>query len=116
MGSILNGAFGGNSDYQATGVPDMTDALIQSRANYGRTFAQQLQLQQMLQDDAANGSQLAQNQLTQATDQNIAQQQGLISSQKGINPAMAGRVASQNAGNINQQAANQSAQLKYGTQ
>lgn len=49
------------------------------------------------------------DQLQQTTDQNIAQNAGFIASQKGLNPALAARMAGQNAGMMNQQAAGQAA-------
>lgn len=48
-------------------------------------------------------------QLQQTTDQNIAQNAGFVASQKGINPALAARLAGQNAGQMNQAAAGQAA-------
>jgi hypothetical protein len=58
------------------------------------------------------GPSLVQNQLQQATDQNLAQQQALAASARGGNSGMAQRIAAQNAGNIQQQAAQQSAGLR----
>lgn len=79
--------------------------------------AQQLQgVEGQEQNLATNGSALAKNQLTQATGQNIQNASGMVSSQKGLNPALAARQASQNATSANQSAANQSAQLQAQTQ
>lgn len=50
-----------------------------------------------------------QAQLTNATNNAISQSSGLVSSQKGINPAMAARLAGQNAASQTQASANQSA-------
>lgn len=69
-----------------------------------------------LQQQAQNGSALAQNQLTAATGQNIQQQSGMLSSTKGLSPALAARQASENATSANQTAGNQSAQLQAQTQ
>lgn len=62
-----------------------------------------------LQNYATNGSDLARQQLQQATNQNVANATGVIASAKGINPAMAAREAGQNAAQAGQQAAGQSA-------
>ncbi len=56
--------------------------------------------------------QLAQNQLQQATNQNVQQAAGLAASQKGMNPALAARQILNQTGAINQGAANQAAQLQ----
>lgn len=69
-----------------------------------------------LQQQQKNGSALAQSQLTQATGQNIQNAAGMVSSQKGLNGALAARQASENATSANQQAGNQSAQLQAQTQ
>lgn len=73
----------------------------------------QMQLMGQLQDRASGGGpSVAQNQLQQATDQNIAQAYAMGSALQGNNQAGAAReVAYQRAG-IQQQAANQSAQLR----
>jgi hypothetical protein len=81
----------------------------------GEDLFRAAQLNQMgaLQAQAAGtGPSVAQDQLTQATNQNIAQQQGMMASQHGINAGLAARLGAQNAANIGQQAANQSSQLK----
>ena len=78
--------------------------------NYNQAQGQQQQLINSLQQQAQGqgpGSDLAQNMLHQATDQNNMQQAGLIASQKGISPALAARMAGQNAAQANQQAAAQ---------
>ena len=69
-----------------------------------------------LQNEATNGSGLAQAQLAQATGQNIQQNTGMIASTKGLNPALAARQASENASQANQAAAGQSAALQAQTQ
>lgn len=65
---------------------------------------------------ATQGSQLAQNQLAASNAQGIQQASGLVSSQKGLNPALATRMAGQNAAQSMNQGANQSAQLQAQTQ
>lgn len=75
------------------------------------------QLSQQLQAQAAGqGPSLAQLQLQQATQQQQAQAAGAIASQRGINPAMAARLISQNQAQLGQQAAGQSAQLRMAEQ
>ena len=112
----VGGLLGLQSDYQANNEFDPYGEFLRNRAERDQTYAQQQELNSMLRNQAQFGSALAQAQLRAATDQNIAQQQGLISSQKGLNPALSGRLASQNATNANQQAANQSAILQAQTQ
>jgi len=74
---------------------------------------QQLALAQALQAQSeGQGPSLAQAQLQAATDRNIAQQQGMMASQRGLGAGLAARLGSQNAANINQQAAGESAQLR----
>jgi hypothetical protein len=60
---------------------------------------------------SGQGPNPAQLMLNQATDKNIAQNTGMIASQKGINPALATRMAAQNAAGMNQQAAGQAATM-----
>ena len=75
-----------------------------------QTAGQQAALAQALQDQAAGkGPSLTQMQLQQATQANAAQYAGAIASQRGINPALAARMVGQNAANMNQQMAGQSA-------
>jgi len=69
-----------------------------------------------LQNVSQNGSQLANAQLTGATNQGIQQAAGTVASQKGLNPALAARMAGEQAANSTQTAANQSAQLQAQTQ
>lgn len=69
-----------------------------------------------LQNQATNGSSLAQAQMQQATNQNMQQSAGMMASAKGINPAMAARTAAYNNATTGQTAANQSAQTTAQTQ
>lgn len=66
----------------------------------------------LLAQSRGQGPNPAQAQFQQNVDQNIAQQAGAIASQRGINPALAGRMAAQQGGMMNQQAAGQSAVLQ----
>lgn len=84
--------------------------------NYGRETVspqfrnQQLELAKMLMGQATGqGDSLAQQQLQQATDQNIAQQRALASSARGVNMGLAQRLAQTGAGQAQQQLAGQSA-------
>ncbi len=74
---------------------------------------QQSQFIQMLQNQANGiGPSLAQQQLKMGTDRGIAQQMGVAASQRGVNPAMAARMAMQNAAGINQQGAADAAMIR----
>lgn len=69
---------------------------------------QQMRLNKQLENQAMGvGPSLAQNQLQQATDQNIAQQMAMAASARGGNVGMAQRIAAQNAGAAQQQMAQQ---------
>lgn len=110
---FLSGVLGTSNNYQyqtPSGVAG-TDA-SQSIANQGNTQAQQQALLSALQQQAAgNGPNPAQMQLNQATQANNAQNAGFLASQKGINPAIAERLAGQNAAQANQTSAGQAATL-----
>jgi hypothetical protein len=71
----------------------------QARANQS-DFIKQLQAQMQGQ-----GPSLANMQLQQATNRNIAQTMGQAASQRGVNPALAARLAMNNVAGANQQAA-----------
>lgn len=58
------------------------------------------------------GPSLAEMQFKQLTDRNIAQQLGTAAAQRGVNPALAARMAAQGQANIGQQAAGQAAQIR----
>src|SRR5215217_2645714 len=68
--------------------------------------------QTLLQQSQGLGPSLAQGQLQDATDRNISQQQGLAASARGVNPALAQRLAAQNIAGLNQSAASDSALLR----
>jgi hypothetical protein len=116
MGGFINAITGGNDNFQAQNTPGFAQAVSQTNNNYNQTYGQQQGLDTQLQGIATNGSSLAQNQLTAATGQNIAEGAGMVESQKGLNPALAARLAGQQTSQANQQAANQSAQLQAQTQ
>lgn len=75
-------------------------------------IANQSQVYNQTQQLAQNGSALAGAQLTGATNQGIQQATGTIASAKGLNPALAARLAGQQAAQSGQTAANQSAQMQ----
>lgn len=62
------------------------------------------------------GPSLAQMQLQQATDANIANQAGIAASNPALNPAMAARTFGQNVGNLNQKAAGDAGMLRLNEQ
>jgi hypothetical protein len=82
----------------------------QQQQVYGNENALAAGLQQQVAGQGP-GTALAQTQLQQATQQNIAQQASLAASMRGMNPALAQRQALQGAATTNQASANQSAQL-----
>lgn len=74
---------------------------------------QQLRLAQTLERTIAGEEPtLSELQLRAATDRNNAQAQGLIASQRGVNSGLATRLAMEQTGEANQQAAQQAAQLR----
>jgi hypothetical protein len=111
--SFLSGVFSGSNGANFNAGTIQGGALGQSSA---QDASQLGGVNQGIQNIAQNGSGLAQAQLQQATNQNIAQNAGMISSQKGLNPALAARQASENAAQTGQTAANQSAALQAQTQ
>ncbi len=87
------------------------DALL---GRSGTAYGQQQDVIGQLQQEAAGGgpgAQLINQQLQQANAQNIAQNAGMVASQRGINPALAARISAQNAAQSGQQTAATAAQL-----
>lgn len=102
MGFLSNVLGTGNS-FQASGDPGAQGRLANEEA-------QQQQVAGMLMNTAqGNGPNIAGQQLQQATNENVANASGILSSAKGLNPALAARLAAQQAGSLGQQAAGQSA-------
>lgn len=103
------------NDFRATApldVAGLQSQLTQSQGNLGQIQGSQGALAQaLLAQSQGQGPNPAQAMLNQQTNQNIKQNAGMIASQKGINPALATRLASQNAANMSQQAAGQGAVL-----
>lgn len=99
---------------------DFGSALAQSQANAlggnagnNAIGAQQAGLANTLgQEIQGGGPNLAQTQLQDATDRNIAQTAGQVGSIQGINPALQAQIISQQGGAARQALGNQSAQLR----
>lgn len=111
IGDIAGGIAGGAGlNVNAPLSPEQQQAFVNALMAQQGTQAgliNQLQNQSM-----GAGPNPALQQLKQATGRNIAQQTGMIASQKGINPALAQRQAAQNAAMGGQQAAGQAGLLQ----
>ncbi len=113
----LTSALGAENTYQAT-APDIqrqnfANAIQSSQGQFDQSFANQQALSNQLAQQAQGaGPNLAEQQLRDATARNIAQSQGMVASAKGISPALAQRLAAQNAAMSNQAAAGQAAQTR----
>jgi len=131
MGSVLSavaapvagllgaqGAFGSQNRFDpamAQGIQrqEFLDAIKKSQAGFGNIQTQQQALADaLLAQSRGEGPNIAEMQLKQATDRNIQQNAGLIASQKGINPALAARLAAQNAAMAGQTMAGQSGVMR----
>lgn len=110
MGSI-------SDNFQGT-MPNLNlynygNGLQYSTDQLGSSLAQQQSLVNALQRTASGqGPNPALSELQSATNQNNQQAAGLVASQRGLNPALAARMASEMAANNNQIAANQAATLQ----
>jgi len=114
IGKAIGDVLGTNSDYQydTQGI-DYGNLASQGISDATNSYNQQQTLANMLmQQSNGAGPNPALQQLKQQTALNNAQAAGLVSSQKGINPALASMIASQNASNANQNAAGQAATLQ----
>lgn len=114
MGSFLNNVLGTGNNYQTTpnqaGNPYSQGVLQNEVNNQANIYGQQQALGQQLQQQiAGQGPNPAQTQYQQNVQQNIANAQGLLSSQRGLNPALAAKLGSNVAAQSGQQAAAQSA-------
>lgn len=120
VGGILgkNGAFGSQNTYSAQSAPLTTQDNLTGNTNlaFGRTGnvydQQQALAQALLAQSQGQGPSLAQMQLQDATNRNIKQNAGLISSQKGVNPALAARLIANQSAQAGQSLAGQSAQAR----
>ena len=101
-----------HTDYNS--AIDQSNAAAIGSLNAGQTTgAQQGTLANQLQQQAnGQGPSLAQMQLQQASDSNLKNNAALIASQRGINPAQAGRQVAVSNASQGQNLANQSAQLR----
>jgi len=119
IGGMLgqSGAFGSRNTFNPASAPLNTQqfagAIKSSQDVSNRNFQNEQALAEALQAQTrGQGPSLAQSQLQQATNRNIAQNAGLIASQKGINPALATRAIAQNAAMTGQEMAGQSGLLR----
>lgn len=95
----------------AGGAPSFAQGLM---GNYNQAQGQQQNLINNLQQQAQGqgpGAQLSHNFMNQAMNQNAANAMGLASSQRGISPGMAARMAGQNSAAMNAQAVGQGANM-----
>jgi len=114
IGKAIGDVLGTNSDYQydTQGI-DYGNLASKGISDATNSYNQQQTLANMLMQQANGaGPNPALQQLKQQTALNNAQAAGLVASQKGINPALASMLASQNASNANQNAAGQAATLQ----
>ncbi len=118
MGSVITSVLGIDNSSQGTDTggmagfthQDFMPGIQQGQQNFNQNISNQSNLANMLNQRAqGNGPSPAQLQLQQAQQQNVQQQAGLMASQRGLNPALAARMAAQNAANTGQQMAGQSA-------
>lgn len=107
----LEGMGGLNQAYnKQLGLGDMSLETLNAQRNlYGQ---QQGLADALLAQSRGEGPNPAQQQFMQNVNQNIRQQAGALASQRGINPALAGRMAAQMGAEANQNAAGQAALLQ----
>lgn len=111
-GGGLSDMLGINNQYRASN-PYAPSYLQGMAANQGQIYGQQQSLAQALQQQmAGNGPNPAQTQFMANQQSNIANAQGLIASQRGLNPALAARMGANQATAANQQAGLGSALLQ----
>lgn len=117
MGSFLSGILGTNSQYQPSSYqagnpygPQTLQYLVNQQTALN---ANQNALGQQLQEQiAGRGPNPAQTQYLQNVQNNIANTQGQIASQRGLNPAVAAKLGANAGAAANQQAAQQSSLLQ----
>lgn len=101
------------SDYRYNTGGPYGDAADQYKAQQQATYNQQRGLAEALKQQMMGaGPSPAQEMLKQATNRGIKQSSAMVASQKGINPALAQRLAAENAAASSQEAAGQGAVLK----
>ena len=108
----LSNALGIQNNYKASNPysPDVLQYDINNQQQIGQ--GQQSLAQALQQQMAGQGPNPAQTQFLANQQNNIANAQGMIASQRGLNPALAARMGSNIAANQNQQAALGSALLQ----
>lgn len=112
MGSSLSQALGTSNQFQASN-PYSPSYLQTQLANQGQIYNEQQNLASQLQAQAAGqGPNPAQTQYMQNVQQNNQNAQGLIASQRGLNPALAAKMGANASSNSNQQAAMQGSLLQ----
>ncbi len=114
MGNFMVGAAGAGNSFAAQAAPiqsqDFKGGLDKSAGQFNQTFdAQSALANQMAQMTNGYGPNPAQIMLNQATNRNIQQNAGMLASQRTLSPALAQRLAAQNAANVGQQAVGQGA-------
>jgi len=108
MGSLFTSSY----RFDPQGV-NYGQGVQQAQTQQAQNMAQQQALAQALQAQMSGaGPSVAQQALKQATNRNIQQNTAMIASQKGINPALAQKLAAQNAAAMGQEAAAQGATLQ----
>lgn len=123
IGNVVGGVFGGigggaadaagaTSNFHAQNPYDPGQIQMEAN-NQGQIYGQQQSLAQALQQQMAGvGPNPAQSQFQGNVQNNIANAQGMIASQRGLNPALAARMGVNAGTAANQQAANQAATLQ----
>jgi hypothetical protein len=114
--SFIGGLLGTSNDYRAGSDPNnpySQDAIQQQLKNQNQIYGQQQNLGNILLDQTqGKGPNPAQLQYQQNTEQAIQNNAGLLASQRGLNPALAARMASQNAAQMQGQAGQSAAVLQ----
>lgn len=112
MGNFLAGVLGVKSEYEPNGIFFGAGEYQKELDRLGHIYGAQNVLQQQLAQQAAGGGPTPEQiQYAQNVQRGIAGAQGLIASQRGLNPALAARMGSNIAASQNAQAAAQSAIL-----
>ena len=108
MGSLFTSSY----RYNPQGL-NYGESAMQAQQQQQQNIAQQQALAQQLSAQAMGvGPSVSQEQLKQATNRGIKQSTAMLASQKGINPALAQRLAAENAAQSTQEMAGQGAQLR----
>lgn len=116
MGFIKSLVTGQPNTFSAKQAPldeaSYADAIKKAQANALAVNPQQQDLADALRAAAAGGGpSVAEQQLRRTTGENVQRTAGLVASQRGMNPALAARIAAMAGANANQEAAGQGATL-----